>query len=69
MPIAAYLNPVAGCRRPLLAVRVGTIREKTLKELVAAGTDEIEEILEQKILVLVRHTSDVVHDITSVMLD
>ena len=67
--MVVYLDPVASSRRPLLAVRVWAVWEKALQELVAAGANEIQEILQEEVLVLIRHTSHVVHHITSIVLD
>ena len=39
------LDPVAGGRRPLLAVRVRTIGEETLQELVATAANEVQQVL------------------------
>ena len=62
-------DPVTCSRWPFLAVRVRTVREESLQELVAAGADEIQEILEKKVLVLVGHTRDVVHHVSGIVLN
>jgi hypothetical protein len=64
--VGGSLDLVTGGGRTLLAVGVGTVGEEVLKELVAAATDEV---LEEDVLVLVGHTGDRVHDVSSVVLD
>ena len=67
--MVVYLDPVASSRRPLLAVRVWAVWEKALQELVAAGANEIQEILQEEVLVLIRHTGNIIHDVAGIVLD
>ena len=66
---ATHLDPISSSWRPLLAVRVWTVGEQTLQELVLAGADEVQKILEQQILVLIRHARHVIHHVACVVLD
>ena len=65
----SYLDLIASSRRPLLAVGIGTVCEETLEEGVAADPDQVVDVLDQGILVLIRHARDVVRDVSSVVLD
>lgn len=67
--VLTHLNSVSGSRRPLLVVRIDAIWEQRLQESISTASNEIEQILDERILVLVGHASDVVHDISSVVAD
>lgn len=64
-----YLDSITGRRWPLFAARIWSFGEDSLKELVPTRANEIPDILDERVLVLVRHTGDIVHHISSVMLD
>ena len=61
------LDPVTCRRRTLLAIWIWTVREQCLKESVAAHRNKIEQILDEGVLVFVRHTCHMVHDIAGVV--
>ena len=63
------LDTVTRRGRPLLAVRVWTIWEEALEELVSTGANEIQKVLDEHVLVLVSHSRDIVHDVSGVVLD
>ncbi len=63
------LDPVARSRRPLLAIRIGPVREESLQELIATRPDEVQQVLHEEVLVLVSHPRNVVHHITGIVLD
>ena len=67
--LTTTLDPVAGSRRPLLAIRIRTVGEKALQELVATPTNEVQQILHEDILVLVRHAGNVIHHVAGIVLD
>lgn len=62
------LDPVTCRRRTLLAIWIWTVREQRLKESVAAHRNKIKQILDEGVLVFVRHTCYMVHDIAGVVL-
>jgi hypothetical protein len=66
--ITVHLNSVTCSRWPLLTIGVGTIREERLEELVSTAPNKVQKVLQQEILVLVRHSLDIVHDISSIVL-
>lgn len=66
---APYPDPVTGSRRPLLAVGIRPVWEQSLQELVGAGADHVQQILDEHVFILVCHTRDVVHDVSSIVLD
>ena len=67
--IRARLDAVAGRGRALFAVRVGAIREQTNQKGIRRTVDQVQNVLEQCILVLLRHALDIVHDIARVVTD
>ena len=65
----AHLDPVSSSGWTLLAVGIWPVWEEGLQELVTTRADEIQKILQQKILVLVGHARHVVHDVSGIVLD
>lgn len=63
----AHLDLISRGGGPLLAVRIRSIREQALQKHIRAARGEVKEVLDERVLVLVRHASHVVHDVTRVV--
>lgn len=61
------LNSVTSGGRPLLAIWVDSVWEKSLNERVTTTGNKVQQILDERILVLICHTSYIVHHVTSIM--
>jgi len=65
----AHLDLISSGRRSLLVGRIDLVGEELLQESVRTGRDEIQDVLDQTVLVLVRHSRDVVEHLSSIVLD
>lgn len=62
------LDLITSSGRPLLAVRIRPFAEQVRQKLVPAARDQVKEVLDQRILVLIRHASHVIHDVSGIVL-
>ena len=63
------LDSIASGGRTLLAVGVRAVWEQILQELVPTARHEIQQVLDQGILVLISHSSNIVHHVSGVVFD
>jgi len=66
---ATYSDPVTRSRRTFLAIRIRPIGEQCLQELVIAAGNKVQQIFDEGIFILVRHSSDIIRNVTSIMFD
>src|SRR5579863_3849085 len=63
------LYPVARSWRTFLAIGIRTFREQSLQECIATHRNEIQQVFDKGVLVFVRHSRNMVHDVTSIVFD